>query len=234
MVESDASLCVALNDDDKLVPNYLTNLSNFMENNPTCQCCFSKIHLNFPYAQKNKEYKILISLLDKYCPYNQWKGRINPYLTVEWCQVSWRLPVPVRFDEYCDANHDAFFFKRMANALGERCCWETGFFAQWKTYHARQASRRAFDPNGRWGSDPSVLYTDPDFVEDDNKIILEEAIAQAKFWFNYNRPEISKAILEEAIFISQDEKLIKLLNELDIRTDKFKEIDSYHESLNNL
>ncbi len=235
MRESDADLCVSLNDDDRFALNYLKNLSDFMEERPGHLSCFSKVHLAFPSAKNRPDLKPLIALLTKHCPYNQWEGFIDPYLTVEWCQVAWRLPVikqhDIWFDECCDANHDAFFFKRMTEKLGP-CCGNTTFYSQWKTYHSRQATRRAFDPTGRWGSDPTVLYSDAEGLDDDIEIVIQEAIAQSKFWLNHNRTEIARILLSEVLSISDNpHPQAKLLLDTLDQQSHFQEVKQYVDTL---
>lgn len=139
---SDADVAIMLCDDDELVPNYLTNLNTFFQNNPNVLYCYSKVHLYNPFFQKSCDVNNIAGKM------NQWNDPIEPVAKVDASQVAWRLEcckkhgawfgesTKVIADRPWTSDTDRSLFEQLSKNCG--LCYPTGFVAQYKSVHDYQ------------------------------------------------------------------------------------------------
>lgn len=140
--ESDAEIGIVLCDDDQLHPDYLAKLSDYFEDNPSVNYCYSFINVINPLLQKTVSDNIQQN------KYNNHGSSINPVGKLDVSQVAWRLqrckedaiwfPETTKIDPNKPwvNDTDKNFFSKLYQQYGE--CKQTGFLGQFKGIHDYQ------------------------------------------------------------------------------------------------
>ena len=131
LLATDAEIAVVLCDDDKLVPTYLRDLSDFYTKNQTVMYAWSKIYVvNLEVSPIHHDF----------VDYNSWEGAIEPKNRVDSSQVSFRISCfkdyGARYLELGHKHLDADLYSTLYEKFGPAPF--TGLTAQFKGIHNYQ------------------------------------------------------------------------------------------------
>lgn len=141
MRRSDAGAAILLCDDDELHPDYLKNLSEFLEARRDVAYCYSRASIFNPLVPSSRD---ALNLDHKY---NRWSEPVDPVRNLDASQVAWRLECCTRHGAWLPestrgegaawaADADRLFFERLRDRCG--LCVPTGFVGQYKGVHDYQ------------------------------------------------------------------------------------------------
>lgn len=144
ILNTDADIIVPICDDDAILPNYMTNLNRFYQENPNKNWGYCHLEYFDPDTQHYSE-----SVEDFKSPFgnpnlNRFTEPINPRLRLDSSQVTFRKIAftdgNVWYPYPHTANLDSHLFRNMYFKWGP--CHFTGFKGQYKGWFANQLGKR--------------------------------------------------------------------------------------------
>jgi glycosyltransferase involved in cell wall biosynthesis len=141
IMESDADLGIMLCDDDALLPEYLSGLSDYFSVNPEVKYAYSHMILFNPVEEPFDSVKTRREA----SAYLNWTHPLHPFCQVDSSQVCWRLSCNkeggVWLPHPQTSNHDATFYSGLFGTYGN--CVFTGLVGQFKGWCGVQLGKRA-------------------------------------------------------------------------------------------
>jgi len=149
---SDADIGIMLCDDDALLPDYMTNLNKFFNENPDVNHCYSNVLFYDPTQQDYKDGtpipKYRHPNLSVVYAINNYNDKINGYCKIDSSQVGWRLKCNKENNIWFPFPQTHSIDAALYRQLYEKCgpCYPTGFFGQYKGAFLDQLSVRMHTP----------------------------------------------------------------------------------------
>lgn len=137
MKHTDCELCIFLNDDDCLVPDYLGNLEKYFTDNPDAMYAYSHV---IPIIDNEFYLNPLVSASGFKESWLNKTGAIDPYCQVDASQVCWRSKCikegEIRLPYPKTSCLDSDLYGQLCEKYG--LCPFTGFYSQFKRLHPNQ------------------------------------------------------------------------------------------------